>query len=101
MSSHETATITEQRKRGVFGWVFLVLFWLFQALMILLFVLYVNGSASMPEAVTDGERAGKAIGVMLVLTMLFVPWLVGTLLLFMLSYMTRGKLVRTVTTRRV
>ena len=52
----------EVRKRGFFGWVFLLLFLGFNALMALMFFGGMSGVADMPAASSEAEMAGRAIG---------------------------------------
>ena len=52
----------EKRQRGFFGWVFLVLFWGWNALMAWLMVLGAGALNSLPETSDRAEQAGRALG---------------------------------------
>lgn len=80
----------EVRKRGFFGWVFLILFLGFNALMALLFFAGMSNVAEMPGMDTDAERAGQAIGATLAGGMLLVVWALGAVITGLLALLTRG-----------
>ncbi len=91
-----------KHQRGFFGRVWQVTFWLFQAAMIALVVVNFNavGEASSECAgkVTDAANttaceAGAAIGGGIVAVGGWFVWFLGTLLLGVLMFATRGKLV--------
>jgi hypothetical protein len=74
----------KHRRRGIFGWLFLIAFWLFNGLMLLLIVatwLKVGGGLST-------ERLGVHIGAVIIPTYL---WLVGDMILGLCAYVTRGR----------
>jgi Na+-driven multidrug efflux pump len=85
---------TERRKRGFFGWVFLILFFIFNALM-----LYgtVAGLAQTGEqigqAATEAERAGATIGTAIGVSMILIVWAAGALILGLLVMLTPGRKV--------
>ena len=92
-------TIVTRRKRGIFGWFFLILFIGFNLLM-----LWIAGAGygllghvPVPSAnvVTLGVDLGAAIGVAAFL----VCWLLGFLLLGLLALLTRGRKVTAIETR--
>jgi len=90
------ATITriETRKRGIFGWIFMILFWAFNALMA--FGLFGGISSNMNRAETLGteaEKAGYAIGTAIGAGGILVVWVLGAILLGICVLLTRGKKV--------
>jgi len=90
--THKTVTKT---KRGFFGWIFLALFWAFQALMI--FAIFANfGAAGDVGASCDGGaacEAGVAIGAGMGAVVGWFVWMLGTIVLGLATLMTRGKMV--------
>jgi hypothetical protein len=89
-----TVTRTETHKRGFFGWIFLLMFWGFNALMLFAVIAGANGSAEQATALTsDAERAGHAIGTAIGFSMLLFLWAAGAIIFGLLSYFTRGKKV--------
>ncbi len=53
----------EKRRRGVFGWIFLLLFWVFNAIMLLWMITAMSTVGHVASAeTTDAGRAGAAIG---------------------------------------
>lgn len=71
------------RGRGVFGWLFLTFFWLWNLAMAawMFASLFLVGQQ---EAQTDAARAGLALGGMMVVAMIGVLWLIGAAILYML-----------------
>jgi hypothetical protein len=87
-----TTVTTEKRKRGFFGWVFLLIFWLWQIIMIVSLVSGLSGSSGVYNSATsDAGRAGAAIGTGLGVTAILVFWCLGTIILGFLVMFTRGK----------
>jgi hypothetical protein len=95
---------TQIRKRGFFGWLFLLLFWAFNALMALwawtsfslIHERYVTASGQYSEAQQVGTAIGGAIGGAVIL---FV-WVAGAVILGLLALLTRGRktvIIRTAT----
>jgi len=86
----ETRRLVEKRKRGFFGWIFLIIFWGWNALMAWALVMGA-GAANCAQYATraeqDGCNAGAGIGIMMVLFM----WAVGSVVFGMLAYFTRGR----------
>lgn len=84
--------LVERRRRGVFGWLFLGLFWAWNALMA-----YgtISGMAEVAQQgaglATEAERTGHAIGTGIGLTMMLVIWGLGAVILGAMAYFTRGK----------
>jgi hypothetical protein len=87
-----TTVTTEKRKRGFFGWVFLLVFWLWQIIMIVTLVSGLSGSSGVYDSATsDAGRAGAAIGTGLGVTAILVFWCLGTIILGFLVMFSRGK----------
>lgn len=86
----------ETRKRGFFGWVFIVVFWLWNALMAASLLIGLGGNASQHQMLaTEAERAGHAIGTGLGLMFILVIWVCGAVIFGLLAFFTRGKRVLT------
>ena len=83
-------TVTTVRKRGFFGWVFLILFLVFNAFMaLLLFALWAHPSGGSGR-ITNGEVLGGGL--------VIFAWCLGSVILGLLALLTRGS--KTVTTER-
>lgn len=83
---------TETRKRGIFGWIMLILFWGYNAVMAL--SLFAGISATSEQgatAVTDAQQAGHAIGTAIGVSMILGVWVAGAIILGLLVLFTRGK----------
>lgn len=86
----------EKRKRGFFGWIFLLLFWAFNIAMVAAIIAGMNGSAEHAATLTtDAEKAGAGIGMALGLSMLLSIWVMGDILLGIFVLLTRGKKIIT------
>ena len=95
------ATVTtERRKRGVFGWIVAILFWAFNAFMLIAVIMGISSTTDqMDSAITDAERAGTAIGATLGLGMILSVWFFGAVILGIMMLFTRGKKI-TITEER-
>lgn len=95
-----TRTIrTERRKRGFFGYVFLTLFWGFNAIMAYgLFSGLAEVGATGASLTSEAERAGHAFGTFIGVGMILTFWAVGAALLGLFVWMTRGPTVIVETT---
>ena len=80
----------ETRKRGFFGWIFLILFILFNVLMALWLFAYWSSLANM-SAGSDAEAAGRAIGGTIGSGMLVFLWAAGDVVLGLFVLLTRGR----------
>lgn len=88
----------ERRKRGLFGKLFLLLFWLFNLAMIVWLIAYwvVLGRMSGEAAGNAAGQAGLAIGGTLGTGTLLVLWLLGDTILGALCFFSRGpKIIET------
>lgn len=85
-------TYIERRKRGFFGWIFLLTFFAFNALMVLWLGSYWG---VVGEAITEGQseaaRAGATIGGTIGTGVILFTWACGSVILGLLVMMTRGK----------
>ena len=73
------------RKRGFFGWIFLLVFLGFNALMVAWLVSYWNLGGSSPT------QAGGVIGTTIGTGMLVFFWMAGAVILGLLALVTRGR----------
>ena len=86
---------THIRKRGFFGWFFLLLFWTFNALMALwawvafsvICDQYVGASGQFGDARQAGTVIGGTIGGAVILFL----WVAGAVILGLLALLTRGR----------
>ena len=91
-----TRQIIETRRRGVFGWVFLLMFWGWNILMaVALLGGLSNTSTTFQSLTSDAERAGHAFGTGLGVMMLMSLWTSGAIILGLIVLLTRGKKVFT------
>ena len=82
-------------KRGFFGWLFLVIFWMFNGLMALWIWSYCSdighaySTASGPHL--EAAKIGTAIGGTIGITILIGIWVAGAVILGLLALLTRGQ----------
>lgn len=89
-----TTIRTEKRKRGFFGWIFLVAFWLFNAAMAFSLFAGLSGTAERAASLTsEAEQAGYAVGTALGVGMILSVWAAGALILGLFVLFTRGRKV--------
>ncbi len=82
----------EKRKRGIFGYVFLTLFWIFNAFMAFAVVKGLGDAGSHLETMkTAAERTGGEIGLVMGATFLLLIWAMGAVILGLFCILTRGK----------
>lgn len=87
-----TVVRTESRKRGVFGWIFLILFWAFNGLMALGLFNGLSTTAEQGAQLTnEAAQAGHAVGTALGIGVVLVVWVLGAALLGLFVLLTRGK----------
>ena len=95
-----TTVRTERKKRGLIGKLFLLVFWIYNALMA--FVIsqaFVATGEQMSAATTKAQQAGTAVGAALGTGMILMIWLLGATILGLLVMMTPGKTIITETTK--
>ena len=89
-----TTTRIEKRKRGFFGWIFLIIFWVFNAFMVLWMIGGIMATSELASTTkSDAEAAGAAIGSAIGFGMVLFIWVIGAGLLGLFVMMTRGKKV--------
>ena len=82
----------EKRQRGFFGWIFLISFWGFNAIMLFALFSGLAGTAEQSASITsDAEKAGFAVGTALGVGMLVALWAAGAMILGLFVLFTRGK----------
>ena len=82
----------ELTRRGFFGWLFLIAFWVFNAFMAFWMFDYWHHVSSI--AATGGaERAGKAIGATIGTGLIAFFWVAGAVVLGLFAMLTRGRKV--------
>jgi hypothetical protein len=86
----------ETRRRGFFGWVFLVIFLAFNAFMVFFLITYWNLLAEMPATKTEWERAGATIGGILGTGTILFFWASGGVITGLLALLTRGRKRQTI-----
>jgi len=90
-----TTTSTIKNRRGFFGTVFLIIFWLFQGLMIWMIFINVGAGAEVmadctSEEYSDACQAGAMIGSGIVAVTGWFVWILGTIILGLFALLTRG-----------
>jgi hypothetical protein len=83
-------TIREVRKRGFFGWIFLLIFLGFNALMALWLLTYWSNIGGALSSGSEAGRAGAAIGVTIASGVIFFFWAAGAVITGLLALLTRG-----------
>jgi len=79
----------ETRRRGIFGWIFLLLFWGFNILMAL-WMFYGLKAVTEVEVSSSAEAAGRAIGGTIGAGMIIFIWVGGAIILGLFTLLTRG-----------
>jgi hypothetical protein len=84
--------LIEKRRRGVFGWIFLTLFWGWNLLMGASLLAGLSGNAEQYATLTsEAEKVGYAAGTGLGATMILLTWALGAVILALAAYFTRGR----------
>ena len=96
-SSNTARTFVETYRRGPFGWLMLVLFWAWHALMAIFHTLVLGMVMFTPRPTPTGapEQAGYAIGRALSLIVMLTVWALGSFILSLAVYASRGNRVLT------
>lgn len=95
MAVQRTVKRTETRKRGVVGWIFLLLFWGFNALMAWALFAGIGENVERAQQLTGAARQGHDIGTGLGIMIMLFFWAAGAVVFGAMAYFTRGKLVIT------
>jgi len=83
---------TERRRRGLFGWFFLLIFIGFNLLMLAWLISYWGTLGQMAAAnQTEAGQAGMAIGGTIASSMIFFLWACGAVILGLFTFLSRGK----------
>jgi hypothetical protein len=80
----------EIRKRGFFGWVFLVLFWLYNAFMAAWLFTYWQ-QVSRIDAPSSAAHTGVIIGGTIATGVIVFFWVAGAVILGLFALLTRGR----------
>ncbi len=89
-----TVTRVEKHKRGFFGWIFLLLFWAFNLLMLAWLVVGLGAAGrGIEQAASAAERTGAEVGTFIGAVMIFVIWGAGAMVLGLFVLLTRGRKV--------
>lgn len=84
--------LIEKRKRGFFGWLFLLLFWGWNALMAVALVAGLVGNADQyAKLATEAQRQGHVAGTGIAVMMILMMWAAGAVVFGLLAYFTRGR----------
>lgn len=81
----------ESRKRGLFGWLFFLIFIGFNVFMAFALFSGLSAVSHMPATASDAESAGRAIGATLGFSAILWIWALGAFITGLLAFMTRGK----------
>jgi hypothetical protein len=79
------------RKRGFFGWIFLIIFLGFNALMIGWLISYWNVIGASVSSGSEAVRTGSAIGATIGTGVIFFFWMAGAVITGLLAVVTRGR----------
>ena len=80
----------EVRKRGAFGWLFLLLFFAFNVVMLVWAISYANLLSALSTG-NEYERTGAAIGGLFGYSFLAFVWVAGAFVTGLLAFFTRGQ----------
>lgn len=95
-----TVIRTEKRKRGFVGWIFLIIFWLFNILMLVSLFAGINGTIEKTALLTtEAEKAGAAVGTVIGVGMILTIWALGAAILGLFVVFTRGSKVTVETSK--
>jgi hypothetical protein len=82
----------ERRRRGIFGWVFLLIFWAANGFMALwLIMTFAGWGGLLQQPMTDAEKAGAGIGIAMGLGIIFWIWIFVAAITGLFVLMTRGR----------
>lgn len=82
-------TFIEKRRRGIFGWIFLITFLGWNVLMIAWLVTYSQDVSAIAVG-SSAEEAGRNIGATLGVGMILFVWALGSIITGILALLTRG-----------
>jgi hypothetical protein len=83
--------VLRKPKRSIFGKLVIMLFWLFNVIMVV-WIWGGGGEAiQTTQTLSGAEQVGAAIGTGIGITMLVIIWLIGAIILGIMSLLTRAK----------
>jgi hypothetical protein len=83
--------MVEVRKRGIFGWIFLIIFWVANGLMALWLFATLASWGEMASPTSEAEKVGAGLGMVVGLGVIFSIWLCVAGVTGLLAFMTRGR----------
>ncbi|MCV0371088.1 MULTISPECIES: hypothetical protein [Filomicrobium] len=84
--------LVEKRRRGIVGWFFLAIFWIWNALMVAWLVASLRAPiAEYDTLATQAERDGTAAGIGVAFVIILMVWALGGVVFGLLAYFTRGR----------
>jgi hypothetical protein len=83
----------ERRQRGVFGWIFLILFWAFNAYMLYALSAGISAVNHTASPADEFSQAGRTIGIGLGVGFLLTVWVAGAVILGLFVLFSRGSTV--------
>jgi hypothetical protein len=91
MSCPKCGEVLRKSKRGIFGKLILFTFWGFNALMIFWVYAAAKATSEHSAGLSGAEAAGAAIGTGISFTMIAFIWLFGSVILGLMTLLTRPK----------
>lgn len=91
MAQEVKRRMIERRKRGFFGWVFLVVFWLANGFMGLWLFMTIGNWSEMAKPTSSAAKAGQDIGIVMGLGIIFSIWACVAAITGVFALMTRGR----------
>lgn len=85
-----TEVYVEKRKRGFFGWLFLLIFIGWNLLMLYFLFAGLSNSGDQPAAASEAEQTGRNIGTALGIGVILIVWALGSVITGLLALLTRG-----------
>lgn len=83
--------MVERRRRGFFGWVLLIFFWLANGVMALWLFSAIAQWGDMAKPMTEAEKTGAGLGIAMGLGVIFSIWACVALITGLLAFMTHGR----------
>jgi len=80
----------ERRRRGFFGWIFLLIFWAANGFMALWLFGAMGEWGKLAKPMSDAERTGAGLGIAVGLGVIFSIWACVAIVTGLLAFMTRG-----------
>lgn len=83
--------VLRKSKRGILGKISILVFWGFNALMLLILISGIQTTSESGQALTGAEEVGHAIGAGIGITMILVVWVIGAVILGLMALLTRPR----------